>query len=346
MVSAQRVLLEEVNPHGTVQAVVEADDQVVHFYLYGAPDSGFGVKSVWVRNLSSAPDALDVEAMKAGRAPMNPQPHCKPAPLEVPAELSVLWLPEGNGAALLEDGQPIAIIPPWSGLEGFNGYARAAAGTGPLAWELEADNALFERLAEAADYWRAWGESDPWPHIQSNFLEAYEAGFGPRSNYYAIDGGNWPPKAIVRVPYEDKVILATLGVSAVPQPNVELYSDHWREHRRVELATALPQTLDDDGIKRIASYLSAQSEYPWQRMSWFGDGHTIPCDSWASTQFEFALLVRDHPLAKRLTLPTVFGEPVQLLWFLPITASEQTIASDQGSSSVLDQLPPNRWFTS
>src|SRR5215813_1149498 len=42
------ILLEEVNPNGNIQAVVECDDHVCYFYLFVAPDTQFGMKSVWL----------------------------------------------------------------------------------------------------------------------------------------------------------------------------------------------------------------------------------------------------------------------------------------------------------
>jgi hypothetical protein len=43
-------LFEVVNPNGNIQAVVESDDDACYFYLFAAPDTQFGMRSVWVRN--------------------------------------------------------------------------------------------------------------------------------------------------------------------------------------------------------------------------------------------------------------------------------------------------------
>jgi hypothetical protein len=79
-------LLEEVNPNGNIQAVVESDDDACYFYLFPAPDTQFGMKSVWVRNHTRAPETLDVERMQSGSPPRNPARHCRdtegrPAPV-------------------------------------------------------------------------------------------------------------------------------------------------------------------------------------------------------------------------------------------------------------------------
>ena len=47
------VVLSSISPNGNVEAYVEQDERVVHFYLHGAPDTGFPVKSCWVRKSGS-----------------------------------------------------------------------------------------------------------------------------------------------------------------------------------------------------------------------------------------------------------------------------------------------------
>ena len=65
-------LFEEVNPNGNIQAVFESDGDVCQFYLFGAPDTQFGMKSVWVRNHTSAPETIEVERMQSCTPPPNP----------------------------------------------------------------------------------------------------------------------------------------------------------------------------------------------------------------------------------------------------------------------------------
>lgn len=340
------VLLEEVGPNGNIQAVVESDDDVCFFYLFGAEETDFEMKSVWVRNHTPAPDAPDVARMRAGTPPRNHAAHCrhpKGQPRPKGKRLRVVWLPEGNGAALYEEDEILAIIPPWSGMEGFHGYARDNIGDGPLAWELSADNVLLERFEEAEAYWHQWDDENLWPSIQSALLERIEKSLGAYSNYYAIDGGNWPPKALVRINQKDKIILLTIGVSGRPQPNVEMSTEVPELLRRIELGAVLPKSWPDDAIKRFRGYLSAQSNYPWNNYSWLGPGHTIPCDSWQNREFSFALLLHEHPGVTGLSLDPQFGDPVNVLWFVPISAAERQTAVDGGSERLAELLPAQRW---
>jgi hypothetical protein len=89
--------------------------------------------------------------------------------------------------------------------------------------------------------------------------------------------------------------------------------------------------------------LSAQSSLPWNRYTWLGAGHTIPCDSWQNRRFEFALQQANHPAAPNPTFEPMFGDPVNVLWFLPITTTERQMAIDHGSERLLQTLPQNRW---
>lgn len=340
------VLLEDVGPNGNTQAVVEVDEEVCYFYLFGAEETDFGMRSVWVRNHAQAPDALDVAHMREGIPPKNPKAHCR-HPQGLPSlskeQLRVAWLPEGNGAALYERDELLAIIPPWSGMNGFHGYARDSIGDGPVAWEIGTDNVLIDRFREAEAYWQQWEHANPWPAMQDALLSAIETTLGRHTNYYAIDGGQWPPKAIVRIPRPDSVVLVTIGVCVRPQPAVEMATEQPELLRRIELGVVLPASWPDDAVKRFASYLSGQSALPWNRYTWLGPGHTIPCDSWQNREFAFALLQPDHPAAPTPTLPPQFGDPVNILWFAPISAAERQTAMDHGSERLTQTLPQRRW---
>jgi hypothetical protein len=338
--SQAKTLLEEVSPHGNVQAVVEQDDRVVHFYLWGGRDSSFGTRSCWVRNLKPAPTKLEVTKMRDGAAPMLPRAQCRhpegAPPLEC-KELSVVWFEEGDGAALLAGSSILAIIPGWSGSNGFHGYARDCIGEASLCWELDADNVLHQRVRAAADYWASWDATpSPWEAVQNGQLEAVEARLGAHEKYYASDGGNWPPKAMVRLRVPEGIAFVTIGVCLRPQPGVERAVENAADLRRIELGIALSATTSDDKLDRAAQYLSAQTNLPWNEFTWLGPGHTIPCD--ALDGFAAVLLTPAPPQAPDLALPAFRGDPVTLLWLLPITEAERRLAVDNGSDALLKRL--------
>jgi hypothetical protein len=340
------MLLEEVNPNGNIQAIVESDDDVCYFYLFAGPDTQFGMKSVWVGNRSRAPEVLDVERLRSGAPSPNPARHCRHktgrAALSA-QDLRVVWLPEGNGAALYEKDEILAIIPPWSGTNGFCGYARDNVGEGPVAWELSPDNVLFERFKQAQSYWRKWDDDEFWPSVQSSQISQLEKVFGRHTKYYAIDGGQWPPKAMVRFAWKDRVVLVTIGVALRPQPDVEMATETPEQLRRIELGAVLPGTWSEKAVQRFASYASGQSNLPWNNYTWLGPGHTLPCDSWQNPSHTAALLEHEHSGASRIALEKLFGDPVNVLWFVPISEEERRVAINLGSEQLKSRLPADRW---
>ncbi len=343
---SQEILLEEGGPHGNLQAVVEATEGVVYMYLWSGGEIDFATKTVWVRNLDQAPESLDVNAMKEGLPPLNPASSCRhPLGMDAPSseDLSVIWLPEGNGVALYERNEILAIIPPWSGQQGFSGYARDQIGEGPLAWELRPDNQLHQRFDEAQAYWNDWDDSEFWVSIRDPLMKQAEEVLGQHEKYYAIDGGEWPPKALLRISTDHGTALVTIGVSLVPQPNVELSTDNPEPYRRIELAVLLPPDWSDEEIMKFGANLSGNSTHPWQSYTWLGPGHTITFPGWRNPKFDSALLVYDHPQIERFPLGPVLGDPVNILWYLPITRQERDLATEKGSQTLLKQLPTNRW---
>jgi len=339
-------LLEEVNPNGNIQAVVESDDDVCYFYLFAAPDIQFGMKSVWVGNHSRAPEALEIERMEAGSPPQNPARHCRHSAGRaalVADDLRVVWLPEGNGAALYERDEILAIIPPWSGTDGFHGYARDNIGVGPVAWELDPDNVLLERFKQAQSYWRNWEDEAFWPSIQSSQIAQLQRVFGSHTKYYAIDGGQWPPKAVVLFAWKDRTILVTVGVALRPQPNVEMATETPEQLRRIELGTVLPGGWSEEAVQGFASYIGGQSKLPWCKYTWLGPGHTLPCDSWQNPDHTAALLQHEHSGACQVALEKFLGDPVNVLWFVPISEEERQVAINQGSERLKSRVPVDRW---
>jgi len=255
----------------------------------------------------------------------------------------VVWLPEGNGAALYERDEILAIIPPWSGTNGFHGYARDNIGQGPVAWELGSDNVLLERFKQAQSYWQKWEDKEFWPSLQSSQISQLEKVFGRHTKYYAIDGGKWPPKAMVRFAWEDRTVLVTVGVALRPQPNVEMATETPDQFRRIELGAVLPGHWLEEAVQGFGSYISGQSNLPWNKYTWLGPGHTLPCDSWQNSNHTMALLQYGHSGTPQIALEQFLGDPVNVLWFVPISEEERQVAIAQGSKHLASRLPPDRW---
>jgi hypothetical protein len=344
---AAETIIELVSPNGNVLAAVEQDTDCAYFYLFGSQESEFGMRSCWVRNLKPAPAELDIAAMNEGRPPRLPRPQCKhpqgAPPLEA-ARLRIVWAATGDGAALYEDDELLATIPSWSGLKGFDGYARDCIGQTPVCWELGASesNAQHAYFAEQDCYWKLWdNEPGPWPDLQKGLIAAYESRLGPHSKYYGVDGGNWPPKAIVRFDREAEVILITVGVSLRPQPKVEMHPETPKDLRRIELGVCLAKPIDEATIMKVGAYVSGQSGYPWSYFTFLADGHTMPADAFANAtrgEMSYVLFQNAPKGAPTWELPTFLGDAIRVLWMLPIRESERQVAEDQGSAELIRRL--------
>jgi len=172
-------------------------------------------------------------------------------------------------------------------------------------------------------------------------LRSLESVLGRHSKYFAIDGGAWPPKALVQFNCPTQTVLVTIGMSLRPQPAVENAVTEPKDMRRIELAVCLPASTSQETVNAVAQYISGQSGFPWHAYTWLGSGHTMPADVFvqlSANRFGFALLTNQMPELPSLHLRTFRGDPVSILWFLPISESERTFAMNNGSQSLLRRL--------
>jgi hypothetical protein len=340
-----KMIISERSPDGRLQAFVEQDERVAHFYIWGGRDSDFGTRSCWVRNLlpGCANEAEVTASMRDGVPPLIDRESCNHPDGAPPLDadrLEIIWWEEGDAAVLLEDDEILTVIPGWSGFKGFSGYSRDCIQESQLCWPLgEALPTLQLRTDRAREYWASWDEGDgPWAHLQHDMMACY-VNLGEYTCYYAIDGGDWPPKAMMSIPVSDGVALVTLGVSLRPQPQVDAAFDDPSPHRRIELGTCLSEACaSDEDVERMARYISAQTELPWAELTWLGDHHTIPCDSVPGGDFSAMLLVSDAPDAPSLNMPIFRDDHVRMLWLIPISEAERDHAREHGSDALIKLL--------
>jgi hypothetical protein len=127
-----------------------------------------------------------------------------------------------------------------------------------------------------------------------------------------------------------------------PQPSVELHAEDPRPLRRIELALGLDRRLFDLAPERIMAWISAQAQHPWRRLSWLGHHHTVGCDAIptgpSGTAFTGALLLRHAIGAPEVAFPPFRGDPVTLLWLVPITGDERGLADRGGREELARRL--------
>ena len=340
-------ILFETSPFGNIDAIVQHDGRVIYFYLNGHAIDGqnkFGTRAVWVRNLEEAPYVLDEDEARAGIAPMLPKTcckHSKPESMLDPDQLEIVWFEEGNGAALRlkqtdsTEAETLAVIPPWSGLEGFHGYAASCIAESPLCWPMPENPKLHQRIKAAADFWATCESDDrPFATLQPKILAAYENAFtasqledADQGRYFSIDGGQFPPRGLVQ--FESAGVIATVGLSLCAQPAVELFVDDPTNYRRIELAVRLTddQMSDSELVESIIQQIGSLAAYPWRNLTWLGPGHTCGLKG-IQPDSQLALLIPDAQRSATIdqlsvSLDNFRGDPVNLLWLVPITANQQ-----------------------
>ena len=320
-----KTLLFESSPFGTIDAIVEHDGRVVYFYLNEHPNAEgktpgrFGTRACWVRNLQRGPLVLDKSDQSSGLAPLMPRNDCLDSdPQHVPAaeSLEIVWFEEGNGAALVEttadSKQTIAVIPPWSGIDGFHGYALGCVHETPLAWPMPVNEALQLRVDRAAEFWSSFtAEDSPFAKLQPQLVAGWDQRFGKENQkrYYAIDGGQFPPRGLVHYETNSETILLTVGMSLCSQPAVELAVDSPSELRRIELGTKIPHAADGPETEFVEATIGSMSSwagYPWRNHSWLGNGHTI---DWSVAKSKATLVIDTKHDAMHFR-----NDPIQLLW--------------------------------
>jgi hypothetical protein len=336
------VLIEEQSPSCPITAIVEQDNRVAYFYLWGPENSNFGVKSCWIRNLNQAPNELEEKLMKKGIPPMLPKKFCKfPEGQEKlnKNDLKIIWTEEGDSAALLVKNEIVSIIPSWGGQNGFYGYAKNCQGQGNFAWELSESNVFIERIEKSIEYWDLWDkELNPFQIQQPIILGAYDETFGNHDKYYAIDGNEWPPKGLYLRKGESKTIFATVGLSLVPMPVVEMYSENRFESNRIELGIILDSVFSEKDIQEIAEWISGQSSIPWDNITFLGEGHTINFKPFNSTKFNSVVLTSRLDILPKPELDDYRDSKVNLLWMIPISKKERNEIMENGSNGILEKL--------
>ncbi|MEE2639272.1 MAG: suppressor of fused domain protein [Planctomycetota bacterium] len=347
--SEPELVFAETSPHGSVEALIEQDERVAYFYLRGIEQNSFEMKSCWVRNLVPAPAELDRQRMLEGRPPALPEEFCRPGTTMQRLDekrLRLVWFEEGDGAALLEDDQLLAVIPAWSGQEGFCGYARDCGAASPFCWPLPVGETLQDRVRSADRFWKSWETEDsPWAVYEPRILEQYEEAFGSLQGYYSIDGGHWPPRTLARFHWENRIVLLTAGNSLLPQPGVEMAFENPKTFRRFEVGCCLDESASQALVESCGKYLGGQTALPWSQLTFLAHGHTISCEMFLKAEslpdFSSILLLAQDKVAgiqKQVAPAEIFGEPVSLLWSLPLFENERKYLQETMNFSLLDKI--------
>ena len=165
-------------PKTDTHALVQEENDCVYLYMYIRPDQD------------------DQKIRPQPSLPMKACAHPAGAPVFNPADLRIVFMEDGDGAALYEKDALLAVIPGWASSGEFTGYARDAVGTSPFAWELgtPADNDIYGRVGKADAYWQSMQDGKTWEAFRDSHLASIEKAYGPHSEYLVVDCGYFPPK--------------------------------------------------------------------------------------------------------------------------------------------------------
>jgi hypothetical protein len=359
--SAAKVILSDTSPYRSRKLVIEADRSASVAYLKDAHDTILG--AAWIANHRRAPQRLDparldadVDRPQAMPAAATKHPGGRPA-LDA-ATLEVVWFEEGDGAAVLEAGELICVIPVWSDVRrGIPGYSRDATTQSPLAYPLDGEIGEFgPRIRQAQAYWDWRAGETAWAGFQQSTLGHLLGRLGPGGHYWHDVGRQWragvAPLPVVgvseRPPRADRdyAVLSTIGMSCQRMPTVELYKDDISAFTRVELAVAT--TLPSQRAGGVFTWLA---QYPWRSVIWLSPGDVVRWNhetqpfplGGAGSPWEGVLLLDDPgrlagPPAPDLSGFDFGGDPVTWLWLVPITGEERQLAKTNGPDALIDSL--------
>lgn len=318
-------LLFQSSPWGSVDAIVQHDGRAVYFILNGPPR--FGTRACWVANLVAGPLEFSQGDLAAGQFPVLPRVHqIDQTPMEVPAsdDLEVVWFESGDAAALFWSGRLVAVIPPWSGLEGFHGYSANCATQNLVCSPFPSGGKLEARVRQAVAYWQRWRDDPPFRTWQPECLRRYAGRFGQQEQYWSVDGGKFPPRGVAQFrDAEGRLRLVTVGMSLALQPeprDEQSATGYWP---CIELGLEVPADATAPAtVSRLVGRLAALLAHPWKNWTWLAPGHT--CDLLPDqTGMAKAALVADSPEeavglpTNRLPVPVEGWPASRLLWLAP-----------------------------
>jgi|GEM_PF-3336915 len=335
------ILLELENWHECRTAVLEYSNDTVYLYSY-PHDENLDMKSLWVANTKKrlfSKGSIKSD-MDDGNPPYMPKEYCNGnayiKDFKVKENWDLQWGLDQNSIAVLYKGNIVAIMPEWSGVNGFWGYSIGTLKETPIAWPLVSVNEQINRFNKEKVFLDSWSETK-WISFQENLLSKYDNYLSGQSRYFAADSGKWPPLGIHYCKASGSELIATVGMSILPMPLLGMHQENTADYRNIELAIICHNV---EQAMPLASYLSGQATYPWHFGSHFAHGHTIPCAELAEagSKMSFMLIAENTSFLPNIEIKPFDGTKVRLLYMIPIHESEKRYAEANSSSDLLKKL--------
>lgn len=334
------------SPIAHFTAEVLTENECSYFYLYrmdADQEKIVTMAACWIKNHVFVEDGYSPkEDMDSGKQPKVNTKYCRYPEdlcLLTAEDLEIVWGKEGCLAGLLCREELICAIPYWAD-SSFSGYSKysgtEAMGLYPLP--LQQGNVLFSRLNESRRFWEQ-DFSQVWSRYQQDFLEELENQFGQAAAYYAIDGGQFPPKGLAVFQKEGYRYAFTIGVGMFPQPSVELHREDYENYDKIELGFCWKQDLPLEETK-VLSQMSSIAAIPWIYAAFFNHHHTIDFNS--DPAHPYAVFLSDRE-ATRLNSSFLCRNQVDLLWLVPVGEEcYHKLATESPDYSEVDQWVKKR----
>lgn len=347
----QNLLIESYSPVCPLKVIIDESNNSTYMYLVQVNDNKEVIEvkaACWLCNHIKAPSDIDNKFSTNGLQPVLSAEFCKhPDGINSlnKKDIEVVWFEEGDGAGVIYQGNILGIIPPWVE-DTFPVFASGCSKESYLVLPLiKEDNVLWDRLLKAKQFWHDF-DNDFWVDFKDKSLSILENQFGPHVKYYAIDGGFFPPKALVKFEVKGVTYLITLGVSLIPQPTVESYTKTPETKRRIEIALAIETNTFNKNEESILGYISDISKLSWNNFSWLGHGHTISATDIFSSDLTNVLCIGANEYTKlpSIDLPSINGDTTNILWLMPLTEEETNVKKTTGIDAFCEKLKKTNFW--
>lgn len=322
-------------------AILEYENDSV--YLYSHPQhENLDIKTLWVANTKKRIfGKSDIKAdFNRGIQPYLPKEYCLKSgyitDFKNKENWKLQWGLDQNSIAVYFKGAVIAILPEWSGFNGFHGYSAGTNRESVVAWPLNADNIQIRRFLEERNFLDSWSESN-WIVRQESLVSFYKNLHSGDPRYFAADGGKWPPLGIHYSKSSGMEFISTVGMSQLPMPEFGMKHENVQEFRRIELAIAC-RTISN--FEPLARYLSGQASYPWYFGSHFDHGHTMPCKQLkeVGSKATYVAFIEAASFLPKVSMPSFDDGAVRLLHMVPIYESEQKFAEENSTQRLIELM--------
>ncbi len=324
-------LIESYSPCCPRVALFEADENAAYFYISDiSGDESIVINACFVANVKDMINAIPFDDWinsEIDGPPMVDYKHINHSENgmqfdENEENYDIVWTEDGTSAGLYYMGELIAYIPDWADRE-MPGYSRYVNDITEFAFPLkDAYGSISNKLKDAKAFWDSFDNEDWWSNLQEQYLTTLNNFMGETDKYYAIDGGDFPPKALMINKKDDLCYAMTLGVSILRLPLSEVYhQEQYKDFSRIELGFVCTEEYEEY-VMAIAEEISGTASFPWNKCIPIGHGHTI--NSNAIPGYPAVWLINDNMLDKKQgpDFGKVYGDRVNLLWAIPLTQEE------------------------